>query len=233
MIFHTRQFDLHQEQSAMKIGTDGVLLGAWCALPHSGSVWDLGTGTGLIALMAAQRCGCTITGVEIDRASALEAAANAASSPWSDRVRIVHGDALELADTLGEADAIVSNPPYFDTTLKSPDLRRAGARHAGSLSPESLIELAAKKLSPSGRLSFIAPANQFNAIDAAVCFHRLNMQRVCMVSSREGKAPMRVLVQIGRTEMMIERTALQIRTDGGDYSPEYRVLTNDFYTHLK
>lgn len=217
----------------MKIGTDGVMVGAWCSLPENGTVWDLGTGTGLIALMAAQRCGCRIVGVELDRDAAQEAMANAAASPWSDRVTILQGDATILADGLERPDAIVSNPPYFATTLRSPDMRRAEARHTTTLSPEVLIAIAAHRLAACGTLSFIAPAEQLDEIEAAACYHRLNMQRVCTVYSRQGKEPLRVMVQMGRELTPIERTTLHIRNENGEYSEEYRRLTQDFYTHLK
>lgn len=233
MIFHMKQFDLHQEASAMKIGTDGVLIGAWNKLPEQGSVWDIGTGTGLIALMAAQRSpNCFIKGFEIDPIAAAEARTNIQTSPWQNRIEIICGDAILTASTLPSTDAIVSNPPFFTTTLKSPDIRRSDARHGGSLSVQSLIELASAKLSPTGTLSLIAPADRLDEIEETAYLNRLNMQRICTVSSTEFKSPIRVMVQIGRTLTHIERSHLSIRTTTGEYTEEYRTLTQDFYTHL-
>lgn len=227
-----KQFDLHQARSAMKTGTDGVLLGAWCRLPASGNVWDAGTGTGLIALMAAQRSGCRITGIEIDRDAAEEAALNVRQSPWSDRVEIVNGDVQTEAESLPCPDVIVSNPPFFKTALKSPDERRMEARHGNTLTVETLIALAAKTLSSHGIMSLIAPIDRLDDIEEQAAMQRLNVQRVCMVKSAVHKSAIRVMVQMGRDLTAIEREELSIRDSEGNYTPEYRKLTEDFYTHI-
>lgn len=232
MIFHMKQFDLRQERSAMKTGTDGVLLGAWCRLPEEGTVLDIGTGTGLIALMTAQRSQCSITGIEIDPTTAEEATMNAASSPWSERVRILAGDAMKVAEGLPCPDVIVSNPPFFKTTLRSPDARRSEARHGDTLTVDSLIELAAERLAPHGQLSLIAPADRLDDIEMQAAMLRLNMQRICMVKSAAHKPAIRVMVQMGRDLTAIERSEMAIRDAAGEYTPEYRKLTNEFYTHI-
>lgn len=227
-----KEFDLHQERSAMKTGTDGVLLGAWCRVPETGRVWDIGTGTGLIALMAAQRSRCMITGIEIDLDAAEEATMNANESPWSERVKMVHGDALRVCESLPCPDVIVSNPPFFKTTLKSPDARRMEARHGETLNVESLIGLAARRLAPHGSLSLIAPIDRMDDIEEHAAMHRLNVQRVCMVKSATHKPVIRVMMQLGRDLTAIGREELSIRDADGAYTAEYRALTKEFYTHI-
>jgi len=215
----------------MKIGTDGVLLGAWCDTPHAdATIWDAGCGTGLIALMMAQRCNARITGIEIDPEAAEEAAENATQSPWSNRVKIVCGNVTEIASALPRPDLIVSNPPYFNTTLQSPEQRRASARHEGLLSYESLIETAAEYLAEKGKLCLIAPADRFGEIEESIYIHRLNIQRICTVKAKENAGHTRVMLTAGREAAEIKKEELTIRDSCGNYTYKYIELTKNFYT---
>lgn len=151
----------------MKVGTDGVLLGAWCRVdPHRDTAMlDIGTGTGVIALQLAQRTegtGAMIDAVEIDPAASLAAARNFSASEWSDRLRLHNVDIKEFARTFNDSEAgydhVVSNPPYFTGSLTSPDDRRTVARHAMSISYGDLMGCCARLLKPRGRVSLIVPA---------------------------------------------------------------------------
>ena len=133
--FRFKQFVVQQEKCAMKVGTDGVLLGAWAALPEKGKVLDLGTGTGLVALMVAQRCQADITAVDISEEACEQAQENVAGSPWPDRIHVLHQDVKTMT---GESfqhvfDCIVSNPPYFKENVKCPGQLRNTARHTDEL----------------------------------------------------------------------------------------------------
>ena len=131
--FKFKRFTIEQDDCAMKVGTDGCLLGGWFNCEGSKRILDIGCGTGLIAIMAAQRCDADITGVEIDSKAALQARKNADSSPWGERIEIVNCDLLEY-NTGARFDTIVSNPPYFVNSLKCDKSSRTLARHSDSLS---------------------------------------------------------------------------------------------------
>jgi tRNA1Val (adenine37-N6)-methyltransferase len=154
--FQFKQFVVNQEDCAMKVGTDGVLLGAWFDFKENGSVLDIGTGTGLIALMAAQRGADSVVAVEIDEKAARQAAENVASSKWKDIVTVVHSDIACFSDDK-RFDAVVCNPPFFRDSLRSPDSVRSQARHNDTLSYEKLAEMANCLLSDSGLFSLVLP----------------------------------------------------------------------------
>ena len=167
-VFRFRRFSVSNDSSAMKVNTDGVLLGAaMTLLPGDRTLLDIGTGTGVIALMAAQRLSdllppsCTqlpkIDAIDIDAASAAEAEANFAASPWPGWLSARHCP-LSGYTPVGSIDLIFSNPPYFDNSLRNPDRRESAARHTDSLSWREICAFAAEHLTPEGRLALILPA---------------------------------------------------------------------------
>ena len=215
----------------MKVGTDGVLLGAWATvLPDDRRALDVGTGTGVIALMLAQRSANTassansqmaIIGIDIDEAAAGEAASNFAASPWADRLT---ARAVSLQVFSGsEFDLIVSNPPFFSASLKAPDAQRCTARHNDTLPPADLIQAARRLLSPSGRLSVIYPPEEARAFVMESESAGLYLSRLTRVISVAGQPPKRHLMEFSRTPGQPLFTDLVIG------SPEYRSLTGDFY----
>lgn len=227
-VFRFRRFDVRHERSAMKVGTDGVLLGAWCSLPADASVWDVGAGTGLIALMLAQRGAGRVEAIEIDAVAAEEARHNVALSPWPGIVNVVTGDFTEVEGSLPAPDLIVSNPPFFNEALQSPEQMRATARHEGSLTFGTLFDIAAERLTPDGRLACIAPAPRVQELLFEATLRRLSLHRLTNVATVAGKAPKRVLLEFGRQASATDDTTLTIRSDG-KYTDEYRRLTSDFY----
>ena len=207
----------------MKVGTDGVLLGAWVSLRgDERTALDVGTGTGLIALMLAQRSAAlTIQAIDIDPAAAEEAAANFAASPWATRLS---ARAVSLQDfSGGPFDLIVSNPPFFKASLKAPDAQRRAARHDDTLPPADLIAAAAQLLSPSGRLAVIYPPEEARAFVLEAEAAGLYLSRLTRVISVAGQAPKRHLMEFSRTPGMPAFDDLVIG------SPEYLSLTGDFY----
>lgn len=226
-VFRFKRFEVRNELAAMKVGTDGVLLGAVCPVNGYVNALDVGTGTGLIALMLAQRNqALSITAVEIDADAASEARMNVAASPWHDRITVVEGDFNKmLSDGLaGRYDIVVSNPPYFATTLKSPDSSRAMARHETGLSYDTLVNSASALLTPQGVMVFISPADREDDITMSIALRGLHVTRLISVYTKIGaKAPSRLIWFISTRPGTMCREAVYIG------SPEYRELTSDFY----
>lgn len=229
-MFRFKQFEINDEKSAMKIGTDGVLLGAWAIGNYTPQhIIDAGCGTGLVSLMLAQRfANARITGIEIDPDSADEARANTAHSPWHDRIEIVTGDLLEYIPAT-PVDAIVSNPPFFTQPLVSPDGRRALARHGDTLTPDTLITYAARTLRHGGRLAMIVPDELTDNLIYRMQLNRLDVCRVTHVSPTVTSMPVRVLAEaVAGLATSFSETTLPIRDKHG-YTPAYKRLTGDFY----
>lgn len=233
-VFHFKQFDVCQKRSAMKVGMDGVTLGAWALDGEPGdrlTVWDVGTGTGLVALMIAQRYPqADIYAIEIDQEAAAEAADNFLQSPFSDRLHAVGGDVFDVAEALPLPDAIVSNPPYFRQSLSAPDEGRNMARHEGRLGVESLISLASRCLGSGGRLAMILPSGLTDIVEFNAALGSMGVDSRVDVMSVVGKSPVRTLWQLvkGQSGRNI-RESIVVRTATGDYTAVYKTLTNEFY----
>ncbi len=238
-IFRFKRFAISNTRSAQKVGTNGVIIGALASAPSPGEIWDVGAGTGLIALMLAQRYpSAHISAIEIDSVAALECKENAGASPWHDRVEVVEGDVTSVSIRLKDPDMIVSNPPFFATTGgRSPDARRAIARQDGSLSPVSLIGIAVERLAPGGRLVFIAPYDRNDEITLAAELARMNPVEVVDIASHSDKRPQRrVWTMMRRAEskgVAVAASRLDIRTSSPDgiiiFTEPYIDLTKDFY----
>lgn len=235
--FRFKRFAVTQEKSAMKVGTDGVLLGAWCGVHESDRyALDIGTGTGLIALMLAQRGEhhpLKVDAVEIDADSAAEAAANVACSPWPDRICVSHCSVQDFAVTDKRYDIIVSNPPYFSDSLLPPDSSRTAARHSVSLSYKELLGAASGLLSEKGRFCVIIPhEHQDGFLQLASSFNLLP-GRLTAVISKPGSKPKRALIELvcrPYAHVSPYEDKLQIESaEAGCYTAEYMSLTSDFY----
>lgn len=243
-VFHFKRFDVVNEASAMKVNTDGVLLGAAVTLSACDChVLDAGTGTGTIALMLAQRYsamnvseGLEITGIDIDVPSASEASANFAASPWAGVLRAEHC-ALSGFRPAGKLDLVVSNPPFFEDSLLPPEKRRGMARHTASatMSYIELVDFSREYLSDSGRLSMILPADRESGVVryAASCGFR--PFRILRIRTTPQKAPSRVVTEFSRTagELVTEELTIQdiqhFPENKNGYTPEYLTLMHDFY----
>lgn len=230
--FSFKRFAIEQQRSAMKVGTDGVLLGAWAEIsPSHKNILDVGTGTGLIALMAAQRSEMwdgRIVGVEIEPESATDARENVARSPWSGRVTIHQGAVQEFQSDC-TFDHILSNPPYFVASLLSPDKARTTARHTTSLTFDDVARNASRLLSPEGVLSVVLPYDAAADMTLAAARVGLLLSRRMDVRSKPMGKPLRSLLEYRRRAVPTLRTELTIHTTTGDFSDDYRTLTKDFY----
>jgi tRNA1Val (adenine37-N6)-methyltransferase len=245
--FQFRKFLIRQDRSAMKVGTDGVLLGAWAnshrdaylrpfgsrqsAVGNENSL-DIGTGTGLIALMLAQRFReSRIVAVEINEAAAIQATENVRSSLWADRIEVIQADFRTWTPaSFAKFDLIVCNPPFFSRSLKNPDGQRAAARHDDDLSLSDLIPKSAGLLSPAGKLAIILPVGRVAEALVLATGSGLFLARRLDVRGNLNASVKRVLLEWGREEGTVENEMLTIEMEKrGIYSEEYRRLTWEFY----
>jgi len=229
--FQFKQFTIHQEKCAMKVGTDGVLLGAWTDCSSAQRILDIGTGTGLIALMLAQRTVAPIDGLEIDEAAILQAKENVQNSPWADRINIVHNSFQDFYEEQTTCyDLIVSNPPYFENSLKSPSKGRTTARHTDSLSALEIIVGSKSLLTDNGQLCVILPINEGLDFLKKAEESGLYCQRKTAVIPRMGTAVKRLLLCFGLESSACQESELLIETDNRhSYSDQYKALTKDYY----
>ena len=228
--FKFKQFTIVQDGCAMKVGTDGCLLGGWFDCSKSKKILDIGCGSGLIAIMAAQRCDALVTGIEIDNNAAIQAEENVKNSPWSDRIRIENID-INKYSPCDLFDTIVSNPPYFSETLQSPDPSRAVARHNCSLPHRDLIDAAKRLLTTEGRLALILPADEARRFAMQAVAAGLHLRRRCDVATKPGTQPKRTLSEWSLTSGEAEIELLTLSADDGQRSEQYRRLTEEFYLH--
>lgn len=237
-IFRFKRFEVLNERSAMKVNTDGVLLGASMTIrPSDRYLLDVGTGTGTIALMAAQRLekilsDHSIVAIDIDEASATEAAANFINSPWSDNLRVFHTSLDEFTMTVVDRkyDLIFSNPPYFEDSLNAPEIRRNNARHTSTgLSYREILDFASRYLSEEGRVSLVLPADIENSLCRHARMNGLHLFRIIRVRTVPRKAPSRIIAEFSRIRTdSVNDVVLTIQNEG-KYTQEYLSLMHDFY----
>ena len=232
--FRFKQFTINQDKCAMKVGTDGCLLGAWADIAQSRNILDVGCGSGLIAIMTAQRCSeARITGVELDEDAASQARENAEASPWSERIEIVHKDFLQYVPK-EKFDTILSNPPYFTNSMKCPDDKRSKARHDDSLASDALLAHACKLLLDGGKLSVVIPAGQNETWSKQAETVGLQLTRITFIHTRATAAPKRVLMEFttGDNVTTLSKRDFILEDEPGKYSEEATRLLQPFYLKL-
>lgn len=229
--FQFKQFRITQQKAAMKIGTDAVLLGAWAEVSNAQKILDIGTGTGIIALMLAQRSEAQIKALEIEENAADEAAENFLNSPWSERISVENSSFQEFAKkSKNKYDCIVSNPPYFGNNLKSASKNLAIARHNDLLPITELVQGTSKLLSETGTLSLIFPVETALKFSELATKNNLYLVRLTEVSHTPLSKAHRYLLEFSKKKVPLKKDVLNIKTeDGLDYSQAYKSLTHDFY----
>lgn len=237
-VFRFKKFDVLNHRSAMKVNTDGVLLGAAMTLhPDDRRCLDIGTGTGTIALMAAQRLqDCCledymVDAVDIDEASAEEASFNFRNSPWKDHLNS-HNCPLGSFHLIPEGgyDLIFSNPPYFENSLQAPESRRNNARHTTeSLSYREIFEFASDNLSGRGRISMILPADQETDIRRHAGSCGFYLFRIVRIRTVPRKSPCRIITEFSRFRCETPSDIMLTIQNEGRYTEDYLSLTHDFY----
>jgi tRNA1Val (adenine37-N6)-methyltransferase len=230
--FQFKQFRIIQERSAMKVGMDGVLLGAWVDTSGAERILDVGSGTGLIALMIAQKSRLAqIDAIEVDPEAFQEAVFNVQQSPWNDRIQIELSSFQEFTEqTDRKYDLILSNPPFFSNGVKAPLESRAQARHSDSLPLEVLISGAANLIAEKGRIALVLPIESLPEIALLTDLNQLFISRLCRIKPNPQKPAFRILIELTNSECAIRESELMIEFEKHhDYTPEYKELTRDFY----
>ena len=235
-VFQFKQFSVNQDQTAMKIGTDGVLLGAWTPIENNPkSVLDIGTGTGIIALMLAQRSEAEqIDALEIDESAYEQAVENFENSPWGDRLFCFHAGLDEFVDDPeDEYDLIVSNPPFFSEDYRSENEQRDLARFQEAMPFEELVEAADLLLSENGIFSVIIPFNEEDRFIELCAEFELFPIKVTRVKGASNTKIIRSLLAFKRYELaVLTADELVIEISRHEYTPEYISLTKDFYIKM-
>lgn len=232
--FKFKQFSIQQECSAMKVGTDGVLLGAWAQTQGAKRVLDIGSGTGVIAIMLAQRnTEAQVIGVEIDEEASREAAANMNATPFSNRLKIISGPIQDFAwNYKYNFDLIVSNPPFYSGGTLSFAADRNDVRHTTKLSHGDLIQSVNRLLAPRGSFSIVLPHLEGLRFIEFAQRARLHPQRITEVIPRAEKSVNRLLVTFGRERVSYTTDQLIIRAEGENFTEAYKALTKDFYLNF-
>ena len=258
-MFKFKQFTIHQDRTAMKVGTDGVLLGAWAPIaPTANKLLDIGTGTGLIALMLAQRltqytmqnAKCTIDAeksnlwrenhelkidaIDIDLSSIEQATENIKNSLFAPHIT-THHTSLQEHTTIEKYDAIVCNPPYFVASLKCPDANRTQARHTDTLSFDDLLQHSARLLNSEGSLSVILPINEGHQLIELAPKYEFTLTQLVHVHPTPTSEPKRLLMHFikqSTKNSSILSSKLTIELARHQYTPEYIALTKNFYLKM-
>ena len=222
----------------MKVGTDGVLLGAWVDVPLSTRLTlDVGAGSGLIAMMIAQRSNgqARIDAIDIDADACNQASENVAESPYKDQISVIRQSFFDYSSEK-KYDLIISNPPFFKNALPCPDKKRNTARHNDSLPLKQLIEHAISLLSENGRIALILPAFLSDELDFIIATHHLFIRRRTEIITVEGNKPKRFLVEITTSNIrnpIPEYKTLILETKDHKRTEPYKSLTNNFYLNIK
>ncbi|MDD2304265.1 MAG: methyltransferase [Prolixibacteraceae bacterium] len=230
--FQFKQFRIVQERSAMKVGMDGVLIGAWTDPSGTDRILDIGAGTGLIALMMAQKNNVAqIDAIEVDQEAFNEAVLNCQQSSWNNRIKLELCSFQEFLERTNlKYGLIVSNPPFFSNGVKAPLENRAQARHSDSLPLNVLISGAAGLLQEKGRIALVLPIESLQEIENLAQSNGLFLSRLCRVKPNPVKPEFRILIELTNRQNSLQEETLMIEFENHhDYTPEYKELTRDFY----
>jgi tRNA1Val (adenine37-N6)-methyltransferase len=236
--FQFKEFTVHQDNAAMKIGTDAVLLGAWCSLEqYPDTILDIGSGTGIIALMLAQRSNAfTIDAVEIDEKAYEQSVQNFELSDWGDRLFCYHASFLEFAQEMieeGETyDVIISNPPFYTDSYQTENTSRNTARFTNALPFEELLRNIPKLLSEKGLFSVIIPYKEEKLFVKLANANGLFLSKVCHVKGNPTTDIKRSLLEFSVEEKKIQIETLVIEKERHQYTEAYTELTKDFYIKM-
>ncbi len=233
--FQFKEFKVEQDRCAMKVGTDGVLLGAWVeVLDEVNSILDIGTGTGVIALQLAQRSEAeVIDAIEIEANAFEQAVDNFENSEWADRLYCYHASLQDFVGEMDEKyDLIVSNPPYYNDTFKDLDKKRALARHTEGLSFEALLSGIAQLLCDDGTAAFIIPYKEENNFLELGKKMKLYPSKISRYSGHLNSELKRSLIQLKNQETTVIEETFFLEYSRHEYSDHYKNLVKDFYLKL-
>lgn len=234
-IFRFKEFEIQQDKTAMKVGTDGVLLGAWTEIKEGvRSVLDIGTGTGLIALQIAQRSDCEIIdALEIEPNAYEQAVTNFENSDWGDRLFCYHASLQEFTEEIEDTyDLIISNPPFYNSTFKELEQNRALARHTQNLTFDELLQGTSKLLSESGSCAFIIPYQEEEKFLEIAQKNNLFPNRITRVKGNVKTPIKRSLLQLSFVKTTPKTEELSIEIERHQYTKAYMQLVQDFYLNM-
>lgn len=227
--FNFKQFSINQGKSAFKVGTDGVLLGAYADISNAGRILDVGTGTSLIALMLAQRSDAEIVAIEPDHDSFIQSCENINRSKWSKRIRVEETAFQDFSDSL-KFDLIITNPPYFSDSVRNPDLRKAAARHDFMLNSDDILKNSCRLLSENGRLQLIMPYAEGNIFIAEAGDYGLFCNDILKIRPLPTSDIRRLIITFSRKKVKPAERFLTIEYGKRhDFTEDFKTLTKDFY----
>ncbi len=227
--FSFKQFTIFQDKSAFKVGTDGVLLGAVADITGVRNILDIGSGTGLISIMLAQRSDAAITAIEPDPESYIQTTGNVSRCRWNDRIKVEHTDLQKFSPAFGNFDLIVTNPPYFSGSLKSPDPRKSAARHNDSLTSVELLGNVVKLLNDDGRFQLIMPYAEGSIFIAEANKYGLYCNNILKIKSLPNSEIRRLIMTFSRIRKKPVERFLTIEHGRHQFTEDYMNLTKDFY----
>jgi tRNA1Val (adenine37-N6)-methyltransferase len=231
--FHFRRFTVYQDKCAMKVGTDAVLLGAWT---NAGAkrILDIGTGSGVIALMLAQKSNASIDAIEIDHNAFIQAKQNFESSPWNDRLSCIHQSFQDFSkSTSHKYDLIVTNPPYFHHASKPPVESRLNARHCDALTFDDLVSGVKNLLTTNGRFCAILPSKEGKEFLEKAQKSQLFCSHLLRVKTKSDKTEKRLIMEFGFRFTTLTDDEIIIQDDEGSFTQQYIDLTKDYYLQLR
>jgi tRNA1Val (adenine37-N6)-methyltransferase len=233
--FEFKQFAISQSKCAMKVGTDAVLLGAWVEINEAQNILDIGTGTGVIALMLAQKSNASIIALDIDAMACEQSRENIKNSPWPSSVSVLNESLQQFAAAQQvKFDLIVSNPPFFIDAYKSAEEARNQARHTDQLPFIDLVKCSIQLLNPNGRVCIILPTKESLKFRELAAANNLYLTKITHVKTTQYKDEKRQLLQFELiNKKLVEQTLVIEQEERHCYSQEYKELTKDFYLSFK
>ena len=229
--FAFKQFKINQDKCAMKVGTDAVLLGSWVNASNAKTILDIGTGTGIIALMLAQKSGARIDAIDIDMNAYIQATENVNHCDWKDRIEVHHISLQQFAkESDHKYDLIVSNPPYFIDSSKASEESRTNARHTDQLPFNELLDGVLKLLNPTGKFYVILPTKESEQFREEAEKHKLFLTKLTRVITRTDKPEKRLMLRFEFIQRAFSESSITIEKDERhSYTDEYKELTKDYY----
>ena len=232
-MFRFKKFALIDKNSALKIGTDAVIIGASIDISKAKRILDIGTGCGIIALMLAQRSKAIIDAIEPHTPSAKDAKNNFDASPWKDKLSLYIETLENYVETTDKTyDLIVSNPPFFENDLLSADTNKTQAKHAINLHLEDIIILSRKMLNKNGKIEIIIPIHREKELIQIAQKNQLQLQRKVIVYPKKEKAAHRLILRFSLEQEIYTEEEIIIRNANNEYTNSYKILTRDFHLNM-
>ncbi len=233
MAFQFKQFSVEDNKSTMKVGTDAVLLGAWTKIQNTKTILEIGTGSGVISIMLAQRSEVKIEAIDIDKSSVNQASDNFKISPWNKHLAAKHFSLKEfIIESKNQYDLIVSNPPFFIDSLKSPNKNKTRSKHTDELSYSDLIQGLIHFLSPQGRACLILPFTESKSFINLARLENIYLNKQLLIKPKKSKQANRILMEFSFSKTTLEKDEIYLRKADNSFSDKYKNMSKDYYLNL-